>query len=132
MLDNKPELKSQLEQLIANHQAGLNNIKNIALSQAWKILQIIVAEMVQVLESIGTDLAGKDKKSIALAYISKFYDIAFIMIDIPFVPSAIESIIHKYIKSILMIMVSSSVDAMVQIFRETGIFLKKEVKANEQ
>jgi hypothetical protein len=49
----------------------------------------------------------------------------FLVVDIPLVPSLVEPIIHSYIKKILMIMVSASIDATVTIFRETGIFLKK-------
>jgi hypothetical protein len=70
-------------------------------------------------------LAGTEKKDIAIEYINNFYDKAFFVVDIPFVPALIEPIIHKYIKKILMIMVSASIDATVTIFRETGIFLKK-------
>jgi len=49
-----------------------------------------------------------------------------VVVDVPFVPNIIEPIIHKYVKSFLMIMVSSSIDATVTIFRQTGIFLRKE------
>ena len=47
------------------------------------------------------------------------------MVDVPFVPNIIEPVMHKYIKGMLMIMVSASIDATVTIFRQTGIFLRK-------
>lgn len=104
------------------------NLKKVALSEAWKILQLVTASVVTIIEEIAADLAGPVKKAIAIDYINKFYDVTFKIIDIPVVPNLIEPIIHKYVKIILMVMVSSSIDAMVTIFRQTGIFLKKEVK----
>jgi FMN-dependent NADH-azoreductase len=80
---------------------------------------------VQIIEAIAKDLEGSEKKKIAIEYINTFYDKVFLVIDIPLVPGLIEPIIHSYIKKILMIMVSASIDATVTIFRETGIFLKK-------
>jgi hypothetical protein len=80
---------------------------------------------VQIIEILAKDLEGPEKKKIALDYINAFYDKVFLVIDLPLVPALVEPIIHSYIKKILMIMVSSSIDATVTIFRETGIFLKK-------
>lgn len=106
-------------------QQSLQNLKKIALSEAWKVLQLVIANIVQIIEAIGSDLDGKEKKTIAIEYISKFYDVAFLIVDIPLVPNFLEPIIHSYVKKILMIMVSSSIDATVTIFRQTGIFLNK-------
>lgn len=97
----------------------------MALSEAWKALQLVVASTVQIIELVAQDLEGPEKKQIAIEYINSFYDKVFLIIDIPLVPSMVEPIIHSYIKKILMVMVSSSIDATVTIFRETGIFLKK-------
>ena len=109
---------------------SLNSLKKIALSEAWKILQLVTASTIRIIESLAVDLSGKDKKEIAIEYINKFYDTAFVVVDIPVVPNFLEPIIHKYVKTILMIMISSSIDAMVSIFRETGIFIKKGVNNN--
>jgi hypothetical protein len=111
----------------ANQQVkeSVKDLKRIALSEAWKILQLVTAGVVQVIEAIAADLEGKDKKAIAIEYIESFYDKVLVVVDIPFVPSILEPIIHRYIKSILMILVSSSIDATVTIFRQTGVFLKK-------
>jgi hypothetical protein len=97
----------------------------VALSEAWKSLQLVVASTVQIIEAIAKDLEGKDKKAIAVEFINKFYDTTFTIIDIPLVPNFLEPIIHSYVKKVLMILVSSSIDATVSIFRQTGIFLQK-------
>lgn len=120
------DLNPELENLVNQTQSSLDKSKRVSLDIAWKILQLVVANIVQVLEIKGVNLAGKDKKIIALDFINQFYDTVFLVIDVPFVPNAIESIIHKYIKSILMVMVGSSIDATVTIFRNAGIFKKKE------
>jgi hypothetical protein len=80
---------------------------------------------VQITEAIAKDLEGKDKKDIVIEYVNKFYDTAFTIVDIPLVPNFLEPMIHSYVKKILMILVSSSIDATVSIFRQTGIFLQK-------
>jgi hypothetical protein len=115
----------EAEKLHQEIKQNLQNLKSVALSEAWKTLQIVTASLVQVIEVIAQDLEGKDKKAIAIEYINRFYDTTFTIIDIPLVPSLFEPIIHSYVKKILMILVSSSIDATVSIFRQTGIFLQK-------
>ena len=120
------QLKPELENLVNQTKNSLGEVKRIALDQAWTILQLAVAHSVQIIENKFTNLSGKDKKTIALDFINSFYDSVFVIVDIPFVPNAIEPIIHRYVKKILMIMVGSSIDATVTIFKNTGIFNKKE------
>lgn len=120
----------EVEKLISQAKQSLNEVKVVAVAQAWKILQLAVASTVQVIENTATDLAGKDKKAIAMELLSKFYDSVFIVVDIPFVPNLVEPIIHKYVKSFLMILVSSTIDAMVTTFRHTGVFVDPDTKVN--
>jgi len=101
------------------------NLKRLAINEAWGILQLVIASVVQIIESVGKDLSSPEKKQLALDIISNFYDNAFKVIDLPFVPGFIEPIIHRYVKAIIMIMVGSAIDATVTIFRQTGIFLRK-------
>jgi len=116
---------AEAEKVHAETKARVQSLKKVALSEAWIILQLVVASIVQIIETIATDLSGSQKKTIAIEYVNNFYDSVFTIIDIPLVPNLIEPIIHKYIKSILMILISSSIDATVTIFRQTGVFLKK-------
>jgi hypothetical protein len=120
------QLKPELENLVNQTKNSLGEVKRVALDQAWKILQLAVAYSVQVIENKFINLSGKDKKTIALDFINSFYDSVFVIVDIPFVPNTIEPIIHRYVKKTLMIMVGSSIDATVTIFKNTGIFNKKE------
>lgn len=120
----------EIDKLIVQARASLNEVKTVAIAQAWKILQLAVAATIQIIENSADGLAGKDKKAIAMELLSKFYDSVFIVIDIPFVPNLIEPVIHKYVKSFLMILVSSTIDAMVTTFRNTGVFVDPSVKVN--
>lgn len=123
---NIPEsMKVILDQLIINAKASLGDAKNVALAQAWKLLQLMVAEIIQAIEINCPNLAGSDKKAIAMNLLSTFYDGVFVVVNIPFVPAFIQPIIYKYIKSLLMILVSATIDAMVTTFRNTGIFISK-------
>ena len=115
-------VKVKLEKLINDNRQNLNNIKSVALSQAWNILQLAIADIIQVIELNCPTLTGKDKKTMALDVLSSFYDGVFNIIDIPLVPNFLQPIIHKYVKSLLMLLVSASIDAMVTTFRNTGIF----------
>lgn len=113
----------EVEKLISQAKLAINEVKIVALSQAWKILQLAVAGVIQVIEKTAEDMQGKDKKAIAMELLSKFYDSVFIVVDVPFVPNVLEPIIHKYVKNLLMILVSSTIDAMVTTFRNTGVFV---------
>lgn len=119
-------IRSEVEKLTVSTKDRLKDLKKIALDEAWKLLQLATASVVQIIEAIGDDLSNPNKKALAMDLLSGFYDKVFVVIDIPFVPSMIEPIIHRYIKSILMIMVSATIDATVTIFRNTGVFIKKE------
>lgn len=121
----KELILQQAEKTSLELKQSLKNLKSVALSEAWKALQLVVASTVQITEAIAKDLEGKDKKAIVTEYINIFYDTTFKIIDIPLVPNFLEPIIHSYVKKVLMILVSSSIDATVSIFRQTGIFLQK-------
>jgi hypothetical protein len=117
-----PNLNQKLQELVKSNQENLNNIKNVALDQAWKILQLAVAEIVQTIQVNYPNLAGKDKKTIAMELLSSFYDKVFVIVNIPFVPAFLQPIISRYIKTLLMLLVSSTIDATVTIFKNTGVF----------
>lgn len=123
-------ISPEIDKLIVQAKLSLNEVKTVAIAQAWKILQLAVASTIQIIEASAVGLAGKDKKAIAMELLSKFYDGVFVIVDIPFVPNLVEPIIHKYVKSFLMILVSSTIDAMVTTFRNTGVFVDPSVKVN--
>ena len=64
--------------------------------------------------------------------IENFYDTIFTHIDLPFLPSAIESVLHQYIKKILMILVDSAIDAMVATLKDVGVFTKESIEVQTE
>lgn len=130
MATTKELVNLEVDKLINQAKISLNEVKVVALAQAWKVLQLAVAATIQIIENTEIDLAGKDKKVIAMNLLDKFYDSVFIVVDVPFVPNLIEPIIHKHIKAFLMILVSSTIDAMVTTFRNTGVFVDPAAKIN--
>lgn len=118
-------INQELEKLINQAKLSLNEVKIVALAQAWKLLQLAVAETIQSIEAVNPLLAGKDKKTIAMDCLSTFYDRVFIVVDVPLIPNILEPIIHRYIKTFLMILVGSTIDAMVTTFRQVGVFENK-------
>lgn len=130
--DNQPEkttsqdlIINEVEKLIQTTKSSFKDVKRFAIDQAWKLLQLAIASIIQIIEIIGNDLSSPEKKALAMSMISKFYDSLFLVVDIPFVPSIIEGYIHSYVKSFLMILAGSTIDSMVKIFREAGIFKPK-------
>lgn len=57
-----------------------------------------------------------------MTMISNFYDQVFTVVNFPFVPKLLQPIIQKYVKQLLMLLVSASIDALVTTFRNAGIF----------
>jgi hypothetical protein len=125
-------LKSNMEKFVNQVKESLGQAKIVAINQAWKILQLAVAETVQVLEENYNTLSGPDKKLFAMTYLSNFYDNAFNVVVIPGVPSFLQPVIKKYIKLFLMTLVSSSIDAMVTTFRQIGLFKLSQKEVSSQ
>jgi hypothetical protein len=129
-MTNHELIKNELEKLINQAKESLAAVKRLAVNEAWKILQITTASVVQILEKAASDLTGPEKKELAMNLISEFYDKVFLIVDVPFVPNALEPFLHKYIKGFLMVLVSASIDALVTTFRQVGVFIKKKIDQN--
>ena len=120
-------IQSEIDKLIEQTKKSLEEVRSVAVGQAWKILQLAVATTVQVIESKTVELSGPDKKTMAMDIISNFYNKVFIIVDVPFVPNLLEPAMHKYIKGFLMVLVGASIDAMVTTFRQIGVFKSKSI-----
>ena len=118
-------ISQEVEKLIQTLKNSYEGVKRVAVAEAWKVLQTAVATIVQIIESIGNDLSSPEKKALALHLLSNLYDKVFMVVDIPLIPHMLESILHKHVKNFLMVLVSSTIDSMVTIFRSTGVFQPK-------
>ena len=116
-------LQNKFDLLVINAKKSLGDTQSVALPQAWKILQLMVAEIIIAIESQYTLLSGKDKKTIAMDCVSQFYDTVFVTVTVPFIPLFLQPIIYKYVKALVMLLISSTIDALVTTFRNTGIFI---------
>mgnify|MGYP001244807314 FL=1 len=125
-LTTKELIRKEVENLINETKKSLSDVKRFAVSEVWKILQLLTAVVIQLIENFGKDLSSPEKKKLALELIGSFYDKIFTYVDLPWVPSVLEPIIHSHVKSFLMILVSSGIDAMVATFRQVGVFTLKE------
>ena len=115
-------IRQEIANLIEESKKSLSEVKTFALSEVWKILQLLTAAVIQLIENLGNDLSSPEKKQLALELIGKFYDEIFKYIDVPWIPTPIETILHGYLKSIIMLLVDSAIDAMVTTFRQVGVF----------
>jgi hypothetical protein len=127
-MNSKELITNEINNLIDNTKKSLESIHRLAIQEAWNILQLATATTIQIIEAIGNDLSSPDKKELAMNLLSGFYDRVFVAVDIPVIPNFMEPLIHKYVKAFLMMLVSATIDSMVTIFRNTGVFLKKKVE----
>ena len=121
---------NNLGNLVIKAKEILNSAKAVAMPQAWKVLQLATAEVIQSIEDNSPSLRGADKKTLAMTMISNFYDQVFTIINFPFVPQILQPIIQKYVKQILMLLVSATIDALVTTFRNSGIFVDPSTKVD--
>lgn len=129
-MENQSLSVNNLENLVAKAKEMLKNTKTVAMPQAWNVLQLATAEVIQNIEDNNPSLKGVDKKTLAMGMISKFYDQTFTIINFPFVPQMLQPIIQKYVKQILMILISATIDALVTTFRNSGIFVDPSFQTN--
>jgi hypothetical protein len=127
-MENQNLSVNDLSNLVVKAKEILKNAKAVAMPQAWKVLQLATAEVIQSVEDNNPSLKGADKKTLAMGMISKFYDQVFTIINFPFVPQLLQPIIQKYVKQILMLLVSATIDALVTTFRNSGIFVDPSTK----
>jgi hypothetical protein len=121
---------NDLGNLVVKAKEILKNAKAVAVPQAWNVLQLATAEVIQSIEDNSPALKGADKKTLAMTMISNFYDQVFTIINFPFVPQLFQPIIQKYVKQILMLLVSATIDALVTTFRNSGIFVDPNTKVD--
>lgn len=123
---------NNISSLVDLAQKILQNSKNVAITQAWKVLQLAIAEVIQSIENNNPSLKGADKKTLAITMLSNFYDQVFKIVNFPFAPTFLQPIIQKYVKQLMMILVSASIDSLVAIFRQTGVFEDPSVKVDPE
>ena len=121
---------NDLGNLVVKAKEILKSAKAVAIPQAWNVLQLATAEVIQSIEDNSPSLKGADKKTLAMTMISNFYDQVFTIINFPFVPQLLQPIIQKYVKQILMLLVSATIDALVTTFRNSGIFVDPSTKVD--
>lgn len=121
-MNTKDLIRQEFQKIIDESKKSAEEIKKIAVSEAWKVLQLLTASVIQIIENIGKDLSSPDKKALALELINKFYDEVFNTVLLPWIPTIVQALFKSYIKQLLMLFVSSAIDAMVTTFRNIGVF----------
>jgi hypothetical protein len=112
----------QINNIVEQAKEIIKTAKSVAVPQAWNLLQLAVADIVQQIQLTYPELKGSNKKEIAMNAVSSFYDRVFLVVEFPFLPQFLQPIIQRYVKQLLMILVGASIDAMVTTFKNTGVF----------
>ena len=66
------QVRAEIDKLIEASKKSLGEVKSFAIAEAWKILQLLTAAVIQVIENIATDLGGAEKKKLAMELINSF------------------------------------------------------------
>lgn len=114
----------ELQKVSIQARESLAEVRRVALNEAWKTLNKLTNSCVYVMQVFGKDVAKTERKELVLKIVSDFYDGVFKVVDVPFVPQILESVLHSYIKKIVMIFVAASIDAAVDTFKDLGVFSK--------
>jgi hypothetical protein len=126
----KDQIGVEFDKVKEDVLASLGEVKRLAIKEAWKVMQVVIGELVMLIEKIGTDLSSTEKKELAMNLLSGFYDSVFKVVDLPFIPNVFEPLFHSYVKKFVMGLASAGIDAIVTTFREIGVFLKNKVDSN--
>ena len=126
----KDQIGVEFDKVKEDVLASLGEVKRLAIKEAWKVMQVVIGELVMLIEKIGTDLSSTEKKELAMNLLSGFYDSVFKAVDLPFIPNVFEPLFHSYVKKFVMGLASAGIDAIVTTFREIGVFLKNKVDSN--
>lgn len=118
----KELIRTEVQKIIEKTKESLNEVKTFALGEVWKLLQLLTAVVIQMIENFGESLSSPEKKALAMEVIGKFYDDVFTSIKISFMPTFVTSIFKTHVRTIIMVFVSSGIDAMVTTFRQVGVF----------
>lgn len=116
--------------LLIEEAKKLKTKARVPLDEAWKILQNALTEIVIEIQNELSEWAGESKKIIAMEALSNFYDNVIEKVDIPGVPNIIEPIVDKYIKKLLLLIASGSIDSMVATLKKIGVFKNKDEIVN--
>ena len=60
----KELIRQEVLKLITEVKVSLKDVKRFAISEAWKILQLVVAVVIQIIENLGENLSGPEKKKL--------------------------------------------------------------------
>jgi hypothetical protein len=112
----------QINNIVDAAKTILKQAQSVAVPQAWNLLQLAIAEIIQQIQLTHPELKGSNKKEIAMNAVSSFYDRVFLIVEFPFLPQFLQPIIQRYVKQLLMVLVGASIDAMVTTFKNTGVF----------
>lgn len=120
-------LKNQLDEYVLKLSQAFQVAKNgakVGISEVWRVLQLAIVEIVLFIENNAPKnytetgeivvMPGTEKKQAAMDAASRFYDLLYITIDIPFMPGWVRRILHPYAKALFMKCVSGSIDATVK------------------
>ena len=112
------ELSGSIDGVIAAYKESRTDGKT-SFSEVMTLAYNASATFVKLIEGL-SDKSGVEKKEVVLAAIGKFYDEVIAPMDISGIPNLVEGMVDSAIRALIMTLVGSWIDAVVNIFNKIG------------
>ena len=112
------ELSGSIDNVIAAYKASRTDGKT-SFSEVMTLVYNASATFVKLIEGV-SGKSGVEKKEVVLEAVGKFYDEVIAPIDISGIPNLVEGMVDSAIRALIMTLVGSWIDAVVNIFNKIG------------
>jgi hypothetical protein len=112
------ELSGSIDSVIAAYKQSRTDGKT-SFSEVMTLVYNASATFVKLIEGV-SGKSGVEKKEVVLEAVGKFYDEVIAPIDISGIPNLVEGMVDSAIRALIMTLVGSWIDAVVNIFNKIG------------
>lgn len=111
------EISEQISEVIAGYHEAYSD-GSLSFSEAFALVQKATASFVQVVQLLKPLASNEEKKAAVLEALGLFYDQVIAPMDIKGIPNLIEGVVDSSLKSLLLLLADSGIDAIVSVLKK--------------
>ncbi len=111
------EISEQISEVIAEYHESYSD-GSLSFSEAFALVQKATASFVQVVQLLKPMASNEEKKAAVLEALGLFYDQVIAPMDIKGIPNLIEGVVDSSLKSLLLLLADSGIDAIVSVLKK--------------
>ena len=111
------EISEQISAVIAGYHEAYSD-GSLSFSEAFALVQKATASFVQVVQLLKPLASNEEKKAAVLEALGLFYDQVIAPMDIKGIPNLIEGVVDSSLKSLLLLLADSGIDAIVSVLKK--------------